>query len=116
MYTKHVFLRYMMLRLQYMLHVMFFPMLCVVYFYISTFRSVCAVLSIAVFCSSLMSCFPGMRLRYFLNDSEMVPAAHIISGIHVVFIFHMRCISTLRSLESSQLLSLSYFHLLILHC
>jgi hypothetical protein len=29
----------------------------------------------------LMSCFPGMLLRYFLNDSEMVPVAPVISGI-----------------------------------
>jgi hypothetical protein len=46
-----------------------------------------------------------MRIRYFLNESEMVPVAHIIFGITVVFICHMRCISTVRSLESSQLLS-----------
>jgi len=30
------------------------------YFYISTFRSMCAVPNMAVFCSSLTSCFPGM--------------------------------------------------------
>jgi hypothetical protein len=35
--------------------------------YISTFRSVCAVPNIAVFCSSLTSCFPVMLLKYFLN-------------------------------------------------
>ena len=38
------------------------------YFYISTFRSMCAVPNMAVFCSSLTSCFPGMLLTYFLND------------------------------------------------
>ena len=32
------------------------------YFYISTFRSMCAVPNMAVFCSSLTSCFPGMLL------------------------------------------------------
>ena len=37
-------------------------------FYISTFRSMCAVPDMAVFCSSLTSCFPGMLLTYFLND------------------------------------------------
>jgi len=36
------------------------------YFYISTFRSMCAVPNMAVFCSSLASCFPGMLLTYFL--------------------------------------------------
>jgi len=38
------------------------------YFYISTFRSVCAVPNMAVFFSSLTSCFLGMLLTYFLND------------------------------------------------
>jgi len=38
------------------------------YFYISTFRSMCAVPNMAVFCSSLTPCFPGMLLTYFLND------------------------------------------------
>jgi hypothetical protein len=54
-----------------MAHVMLFPMFNVLYLYISTFRSMCAVLSVAVLCSSLISCFPGMLLRYFLNDFEM---------------------------------------------
>ena len=62
------------------------------YFYISTFRSMCAVLNMAVFCSSLTSCFPGMLLTYFLNDFEIVPVAPIITGITFVFTFHMRCI------------------------
>ena len=30
----------------------------------------CAVPSMAAFSSSLTSCFPGILLRYFLNDSE----------------------------------------------
>ena len=56
------------------------------YFYISTFRSTCAVPSMAVFCISLTSCFPGMLLTYFLNDSEIVPVAPIIIGI--IFVLH----------------------------
>ena len=36
------------------------------YFYISTFRSMCTVPSMAVFWSSLTSCFPGMLLTYLL--------------------------------------------------
>ena len=35
----------------------------------------------AVFCSSLTSCFPGMLLTYFLNDFEIAPVAPIITGI-----------------------------------
>ena len=68
------------------------------YFYISTFRSMCAVPNMAVFCSSLTSCFPDMLLTYFLNDFEIVPVAPIITGINFVFTFHMHCISVVRSL------------------
>ena len=75
------------------------------YFYISTFRSKCAVPNMAVFCSSLTSWFPGMLLTYFLNIFEIVPVAPIITGITFVFTFHMRCISIVRSL---------YFKLILL--
>ena len=51
------------------------------YFYISTFRSMCAVPNMAIFCSSLTLWFPGMLLTYFLNDFEIVPVAPIITGI-----------------------------------
>jgi hypothetical protein len=34
----------------------------------------------------LTSCFPGMLLTYFLNDSEIVPVAPIIIGI--IFVLH----------------------------
>ena len=61
-------------------------------FYISTFRSMCAVPNMAVCCSSLTSCFPGMLLTYFLNDFELVPVAPIITDITFVFTFHMHCI------------------------
>ena len=67
------------------------------YFYISTFRSLCAVPNMAVFCSSFTSCFPGMLLTYFLNDFETVPVAPIITAITFVFTFHMSCISVVRS-------------------
>ena len=59
--------------------------LALLYFYVSTFRS--------------------MLLMYFLNDFEMVPVAPIITGITLVFTFHMRCISIVRCL---------YFKLLLL--
>jgi hypothetical protein len=39
-----------------------------------------------------------MVLTYFLNDFEMVPVAQFITGITLVFTFHMRCISIVRSL------------------
>ena len=41
------------------------PVLNLLYFYISTFRSMCAVPNMAVFCSSLTSCFPVSWSRIF---------------------------------------------------
>ena len=58
----------------------------------------CAVPNMAVFWSSLTSCFPGMLITYFLNNFEIVPVAPIITGITFVFTFHMWCIYILRSL------------------
>jgi hypothetical protein len=41
------------------------PALALMYFYISIFRSMCAVPNMAVFCSSLTSWFLGMVLTYY---------------------------------------------------
>ena len=60
------------------------------HFYISTFRSMCAVPNVAVFWSFLTSCFPGLLLMFFLNDFEIVPVAPIFTGITFVLTFHMR--------------------------
>ena len=65
----------------FMVHITIFPVLNVLYFYISTLRSTCAVPNMAVFCSYLISCFPGTLLRCFLNDFEIFPVAPIIIGI-----------------------------------
>jgi len=54
-------------------------------FYISTFRSMCAVPNMAVFCSSLTPYFPGKLLTYFLNDFETISVAPIITGITFFF-------------------------------
>jgi hypothetical protein len=49
------------------------PALALMYFYISPFRSMCAVPNRVVLCSSLTSWFPaGIVLTYFLNDFEMI--------------------------------------------
>jgi len=74
------------------------PVQYVLHFYISTSRSLCAVPKKAVFCSSLISCFPDMLLRYSLSEFEMDPVAHIITGITLAFTFHMWWISVMRSL------------------
>ena len=81
------------LLLLFMVFISLVPVMNVLYFYISTFRIMCAVPNMAVFCSSLTSYFPGMLLMYFLNVFEIVPVAPIITGITCVFTFHMRCIS-----------------------
>ena len=47
----------------------------------------CAVHSMAVFVSSLVSCFPVILLGYCLSGFEMVPVAPIITGI--IFCFHI---------------------------
>ena len=83
------------LSLLFMVPLCLVPALVLLFFYDSTFRSMCAVPNMAVFCSSFTSWFPGMSLTYFLNDLEMVPVAPIITGITLVFTFHMRCIRTI---------------------
>ena len=86
------------LLLLFMVLISLVSVLNLLYFYIRTFRSTCAVPNMAVFSSSLTSCFPAMLLTYFLNDLEIVPVAPIITGITFVFTFHMRRISIVRSL------------------
>ena len=57
-------------------------------FYISTFCSMCAVPNMAVFYSSLNSCFPGMLLTYLLNDFEIVTVAPMITGITFYYYYY----------------------------
>jgi len=99
--TNHVPRGYIVaaiLSLLFMVPLCLVPALTLLFFYVSTFRSMCAVPNMAVFCSSLTSWFPGMSVTYFLNDLEMVSVAQIITGITLVFTFHMHCISIVRSL------------------
>jgi len=60
--------------------------------YFSTLRSLCAAISTAVYCICLISCLPGMLLRYFLKDFDMLPVAPII-----IFTFRMRSIAIVKS-------------------
>ena len=99
--TNHVPREYSVsavLSLLFMVSISLVPALALLYFYVSTFRSMFAVPNMAVFCISFTSWFPSRLLMYFLNDYEMVPVAPIITGITLVFTFHMRCISIVRSL------------------
>jgi len=54
-----------------MVHAMLFPTLNVLYVTLALPEVTSAVPSMAAFCSSLISCFPGMLLRY----SKMDPVA-----------------------------------------
>ena len=66
--TNHVPREYSVsaiLSLLFMLPILLVPMLALLYFYVSTFRSMCALLNMAVFCSSFTSRFPGMLFMYF---------------------------------------------------
>ena len=95
------------LYLQSVLSVIILPMKYVLYLYISTSCNMCAVPSMAVFCSYLVSCSPSRLLRYSLCDFERVPVAPSITGI--TLLSHSTCaeflLYGLYILESSQLLS-----------
>ena len=112
--TNHVPREYSVsaiLSLLFMVSISLVPALTVLYFYVRTFRSMCAVPNIVVLCSSFTPWFPDMLLMYFLNDFEMVPVAPIITGITLVFLFHMRCISIVRSLYFKNLISFLFNHI-----
>ena len=59
----------------------------------STFRIMCDVPSIAVFCSKSIECFPGIVSKFFFKLLVTIPVAPIITGTIVHFRFHIRCIS-----------------------
>ena len=99
--TNYVLREYSVVAILLLLFLMLISLVSVLnllYFYVSIFRSMCAEPNMSVFCSSVISCFPGMLLTYFLNDFEMVAVAPIITCITFVCTFHMRCISIVRYL------------------
>ena len=59
----------------------------------NTFRIMCDVPSIAVFCSEPIECFPGTVSKFFLKLLVTIPVAPIITGTIVHFRFHIRFIS-----------------------
>jgi len=77
------------------------------FYYISTSRSKCAVLNMAAFCSSLITCFTGLLLGYCLGDFELVPAAPTINPNTFTCTVPRAVypLYGLYNLESSQLLS-----------
>jgi hypothetical protein len=85
--TNHVPMEYSVAAVLFMVPISLVSALALVYFYISTFRSICVMPNMTVFCSYLTSWFPGMVLTYLLNDFKMVPFTPIITGITLVFTF-----------------------------
>ena len=55
----------------------------------STFRIMCDVPSIDVFCSESIECFPGISSRFFLKLLVTIAVAPIITGIIEHFKFHV---------------------------
>ena len=53
----------------------------------STFRIMCDVPSIAVFCSDSIECFPGTASKFLFRLLVTIPVAPIITGIIVHFRF-----------------------------
>ena len=70
-----------------------FPQLRLQASHCSTFRIMCDVPSIAVFCSESVGCFPGTVSKFFLKLLVTIPVAPIITGTNVHFRFHIRCMS-----------------------
>lgn len=84
--VSRVYILAAVLRVQFTARVLLFPTIAL-YFYIYTFRNMCTVHGMAVLCTSIMSCFPGVLLRYFMSDFEMDVFAPVIAGINFVFTF-----------------------------
>ena len=59
----------------------------------NTFRIMCDVRGIAVFCSEYIECFLGVASKFFLKPFLTIPVAPVITGIITHFKFHIPCIS-----------------------
>jgi len=87
--TNYVLRKYSNAAILFLLFMMLISLVSVLnllYLYNCTFHSMCAVPNVAVFCSSLTSCFPGILLTYFLNNFEKVPVAPTITGITLLLL------------------------------
>ena len=56
----------------------------------STFRIMCNVPSIAVFCSESIECFSGIVSKFFFKLLVTIPVAPIITGtiVHIIYIYY----------------------------
>ena len=63
------------------------PALILLFFYVSTFRSMCAVPNMAVFCSSLTSLFPGMLLTLIIIIIIIIILLLLLLLIIIIILF-----------------------------
>jgi hypothetical protein len=54
-----------------------------------TFRIMCDVSSIAVFCSESIECFPVMASKYFFKTFVTIPVAPVATCVIINFVFHV---------------------------
>jgi len=67
------------------LPVILFAMIDVLYFCLCMSRNICPLSGIDIFCSSKMSCFPVMLLRYLLTNFEMVAVTPVVTSYNLYF-------------------------------
>jgi hypothetical protein len=78
------------------------PALALMYIYISTFRSMCAVPIMAVFCSGLTSWFPGMVLTYLHVAPYHFSYLFFCPSLSVFYLFKFCCMLGLVALTVSE--------------
>jgi hypothetical protein len=66
------------------IHVTCIVMLNVLYLYITSSRTMCAVPNMALFCSSLISCFSSIFPRHFLNYFEIMMSGLVFGLVLLV--------------------------------
>ena len=69
----------------FMLHISLVSVLDLLYFYISTFRSMCAVPNMAVFCSSLTSWF--FFYLHLLLSTRVLPPGYVTGYLQCVLFY-----------------------------
>jgi len=90
--TNYVAREYRVAAILLLLFIVFISLVSVLnllYFYSGTFRSMCAVPNMAVFCSSLTSCFPGLLLLLLLSVS--LSLLYLFSFIFYYFTYFLLC-------------------------
>ena len=59
----------------------------------NTFHIMCNVSSIAMFCCGYIECLPARASKFLFKAFVAIPVAPIITGVMILFIFYICCIS-----------------------